>query len=121
MSQETKKEEPKEIVDCTKETCSDKQAILECQKLCSYVAKLCGIDMFEMMSEYKLNNENIVHLVGLTGNIIGDIIIRDMKKMSEKLKEITGSSYIKTSDVADVNGLLEIPEEDQSLSQGNVS
>ena len=49
-----------------------------------------------MMSEYKLNNENIVHLVGLTGNIIGDIIIRDMTKMSNKLKEVTGSSYIKT-------------------------
>ena len=42
-----------------------------------------------------------------------------MKKMSEKLKEATGSSYIKTAD--DVNGVLDIPKEDQGLSQGNVS
>lgn len=88
------KEEPKEIVDCTKEKCSEKQAILECQKLCSYVAKLCGIDSFEMMKDYKLNEENIVHLIGLTGNIISDIIMRDMTKMSTKLKEVTGSTDI---------------------------
>jgi len=83
------KEEPKKIVDCTQEKCSDAQAILESQKLCSYVAKLCGIDSFKMMEEYKLNSTNVVHLIGLTGNIISDIIMRDMTKMSNDLKKAT--------------------------------
>jgi len=83
---ETKDE--KVLADLTKEEHTKDQIIQEAQKLCSYILGLCSVKAEEVVDKQKLNHQNPVHLMGLTGTFISDIFIRDWKKMNERLVEL---------------------------------
>tara|TARA_R110000803_G_scaffold198640_1_gene262458 strand:+ start:34 stop:339 length:306 start_codon:yes stop_codon:yes gene_type:complete len=74
----------------TDATCSDEEIVTEAKRLVEYITKLVGVDINEMTKEYKLNPNNVVHILGICGSIVSDIIMRDYAKLNNELQELRG-------------------------------
>ena len=81
-------EETKETKDFSNDTCTHEEAYAEAIKLTEYVMSLINIKLEDAVKENKLNIKNTMHLLGLTGTVISQVIIKDYIKKQEKLKEI---------------------------------
>ena len=87
-----KKEDMNKLQDFTKATCSDEEIKTETKRLVDYITKLVGVDIDVMTTDYKLNPKNVVHLLGICGSIVSDIIMRDYAKLNNELQELRGPS-----------------------------
>ena len=86
---ESKKELSK-LQDFTASECTMEEIITETNRLVDYITKLVGIDIKVMIVDYKLNPKNVVHLIGICGSIISDIVMRDYAKLNNELVELRG-------------------------------
>ena len=75
-----------DLKDLSKEEHTKDQILQESQKLCSYVLGLCNVEAEKVIIDQKLNSNNPVHILGLTGTFISDIILRDFKAMVVKIE-----------------------------------
>jgi hypothetical protein len=93
---EEMKDEP-ELEDLTEQTHTKKQIVAEAQKLCSFVLGMGKLKAEEVIETQKLNHDNPVHLLGLTGTFISDIIIKEITRMSDDIEKLNKQA-IKLSD-----------------------
>lgn len=84
---EEMKDEP-ELEDLTEQTHTKKQIVAEAQKLCSFVLGMGKLKAEEVIETQKLNHDNPVHLLGLTGTFISDIIIKEISRMSDDIEKL---------------------------------
>jgi hypothetical protein len=87
-----KKEDIDQLKNFTEATCTSEEISIEALRLVVYITKLVGVDIDVMMSDYKLNKDNVVHQLGICGSIISDIIMRDYAKLNNELIELRGPS-----------------------------
>jgi hypothetical protein len=93
---EEMKDEP-ELEDLTEQTHTKKQIVAEAQKLCSFVLGMGKLKAEEVIETQKLNHDNPVHLLGLTGTFISDIIIKEITRLNDDIEKLNKQA-IKLSD-----------------------
>jgi len=81
-------QETKETKDFSNDMCTDEEVYAEAVKLTEYVMSLINIKLEDAIKENKLNIKNTMHLLGLTGTVISQVIIKDYIKKQNELKEI---------------------------------
>ena len=77
-----------ELKDLTAEKHTEKEVIAEAQKLCSFVLGIGKISAEKVIETQKLNHNNPVHLMGLTGTFISDIILKEISRLSDEVKDL---------------------------------
>ena len=88
MSKEEEFVHETKLEDLTKETHTKKQILAEAQKLCAFVLGTGKLKAEEVIEKQKLNHNNPVHLLGLTGTFISDIIIKEIQRMSGDIEKL---------------------------------
>ena len=106
MSKEQEIQEETKLQDLTKETHTKKQILAEAQKLCAFVLGIGKLKAEEVIESQKLNHDNPVHLLGLTGTFISDIIIKEIGRLSGDIEKLNKQA-------------IELSEENKRLAHVN--
>tara|TARA_R110000787_G_scaffold100819_4_gene205957 strand:+ start:3783 stop:4064 length:282 start_codon:yes stop_codon:yes gene_type:complete len=81
-----------ELMDLTNEKHTEKEIIEEAQKLCSFVLGTGKLKAEEVIDSQKLNHNNPVHLLGLTGTFFSDVIMKELRRMSDEIVKLKADS-----------------------------
>tara|TARA_R110000751_G_scaffold39915_3_gene95023 strand:- start:128 stop:484 length:357 start_codon:yes stop_codon:yes gene_type:complete len=98
-------EEETKLEDLTKQTHTKMEIIAEAQKLCAFILGMGKLKAEEVIEKQKLNHNNPVHLLGLAGTFMSDIIIKEIQRMSGDIEKLNKQA-------------TELGEENDSLRRG---
>ena len=76
------------IKDLTEEEHTQLEVLQEAQKLCSFVLGVGKIKAEEVIEKQQLNHNNPVHLMGLVGAFINDIILKEIVRLSGDIEKL---------------------------------
>jgi len=90
-------EDDKKIIlkDLTKQEHSAEDILKESRKLLTYILTVCGEDLHSLMKQQKLNPDNPVHLISLSGSFISEVFLKDMQTLRNRIKELEKTSGFK--------------------------